>query len=165
MESIGVDSILCFVSLSFLFVSSSLSLTTESFPRTSVFNLSIPSFNSSWDILKIDFNNETNLTELENIIKIALDSKSQDTIITAKNASTLRILVAEDDKMIREIIQIALDELTIYQLEIDYVENGLEAFKKLYSNYYDFYFDPPKFNNYNNKNCKMNPSCYLHFYV
>lgn len=87
--------------------------------------------------LKKDFNNEPDLTELENTIKIAINSQATGIKIPIKAPGPLRVLVAEDDKTIREIIEIALEELPITGIEVEFAANGLEAFKKLYNNSYD----------------------------
>lgn len=61
--------------------------------------------------------------------------------------ATFRVLMAEDEELIRDIIGHTLQEIDYLNIDIDFVENGLEAFKKLYSNSYDLFitdFGMPK---------------------
>jgi DNA-binding response OmpR family regulator len=58
-----------------------------------------------------------------------------------------KILVAEDEEVIRDIISIALEELPFKNLEISYTKDGLEAFKELRSVHFDLFitdFNMPK---------------------
>lgn len=89
--------------------------------------------------LRIDFGYEPDFTKLDNLINLASESQMNNVQAAKKASSSLKVLVAEDDELIREIICTTLSEVPIAGIEIDYATNGLEAFKKLYANSYDFF--------------------------
>lgn len=90
------------------------------------------------EVIKSDFAKEIDFIEFENFIKRINGSNLVPSDHSSKNAKTIKILIAEDDDQIRDIIAISLGEIPFSGLEVEFVKNGLEAFKKLHSNSYDF---------------------------
>jgi chemotaxis protein histidine kinase CheA len=104
-------------------------------------------------LLKSDFSNESNLIDFENKVNIVMNEslnpkedmepkENREVVaqkIRPKNVSKIKVLIAEDDELIRDIIAIAIEELPIEGIEVELVNNGLDAFKKLYKNKFDFF--------------------------